>query len=47
MLEFGVWAEDQEHIIAYLAAHGVTAEHDLVALHPLAGDLATRWNPES
>lgn len=46
-LEFEVAAEDEEWIGVYLAEHGVAADDGLVAIHPGAGALVKRWEPDS
>jgi len=46
-LEFRIAAEDRAHVATYLAERGITADHDLVAIHPGAGAPVKQWEPES
>lgn len=46
-LEFTVTEEDQEYVASYLAERGLTAAHDIIAIHPGAGSPVKLWRPEA
>ncbi len=45
-LEFTVTEQDQEYATNYLAERGLTAAHDIIAIHPGAGSPVKLWRTE-
>ena len=46
-LEFTVTEQDQEYVANYLAERGLTAAHEVIAIHPGAGSPVKLWRPEA